>query len=124
MAGEIEATVEGHLAADAVVKLVGDKEVAELRIAVGVRRPDSAGSWSDVRTDWVDVSVWGFSVGGAATLKKGQLVRVSGRLTPAAYISKTGEAQASLSLSTLDRVLVVARAPQLATAGTPAKSAA
>jgi single-stranded DNA-binding protein len=122
MAGEIQATVEGHLAADAVVKLVGDKEVAELRVAVGVRRQDASGAWTDVRTDWVDVSVWGHSVGGAATLKKGQLVRVSGRLTPRAYIASSGEANPSLSISTTDRVLVVARAPQAATA--PAKAAA
>jgi single-strand DNA-binding protein len=112
MSGEIEVTARGHLAADAVVKTVGAELVAELRLAVGIRRKDAAsGDWSDVRTDWVDVSVWGWNVAAVRQLLKGQLVEVRGRLTPTAYLTKAGEAAPSLSISARS-VLIVPRAPQ------------
>lgn len=112
MAGEIEATIRGHLAADAVVKATPEgKEVCELRVAVGVRRKIND-VWTDVRTDWVDVSAWNSLVGGAATLKSGQLVTVTGILTPGAYINKVGEAVPSTRLIA-SLVAVVPRAPQL-----------
>lgn len=113
MAGEIEATIRGHLAADAVVKATPDgKEVAELRVAVGIRRKVND-VWTDIRTDWVDVSAWNSLVGGVATLKKGQLVTVTGILTPSAYLSKEGEAVPSTKLIA-SMVAVIPRAPQLA----------
>lgn len=112
MSGEIEGTARGHLAADAVVKVVNGQEVAELRMAVSVRRKDSKGEWQDHRTDWVDVTCWGSRVGGAATLVKGQLVEVRGSLTPAAYIDKGGEAQPSTKL-TARSVTVVPRPPKV-----------
>lgn len=112
MSGEIEATARGHLAADAVVKMAGTSEVCELRIAVGISRKDAAtGGWVEVRTDWIDVSVWGFRIPAVSKLTKGTLVEVRGRLTPNAYLTKAGEAAASLSLSTFE-VLVVPRVPQ------------
>lgn len=115
MAGEIEATARGHLAADAVVKSVNGREVAELRLAVGVRRKDASEVWQDVRTDWVDVSAWNHLVGGAATLKQGQLVEIRGLLVPGAYLGKDGEAHASTKI-VASSVTIVARAPKAVTA--------
>ena len=114
MSGEIEATVRGHLAADAVVKTTpSGKPVAELRLASGVRRPDpkAEGEWIDVRTDWLDVSVWGYGVEAVASLVKGQLIEVRGRLTPGAYLNNHGEPRVDLKL-TAEAVLVVPRAPR------------
>lgn len=116
MSGEIEATARGHLAADAEVRLANGKEVCALRIAVGVRRRTDSGEWEDVRTDWIDVTVWGSQVGACSTLKKGDLVDVRGKLRPGAYLSKqTGEAVASLAIDTFG-VAVVPRLPRAASA--------
>lgn len=115
MAGEIQATVRGHLAADATLKQVNGNDVAELRVAVGVRRKDTSGEWQDVRTDWVDVAAWNYLAGGAATLKQGQLVEVAGLLVPGAYIStKTAEAVPATKLIA-SSVCIVARAPKTGT---------
>lgn len=111
MAGEMETTARGHLAADAVVKTVHGKEVAELRLAVGVRRKDASGEWQNHHTDWVDASVWGRFVAAVATLRKGQLVEIRGLLTPGAYLNKDGEAVA-VSRMLASSVTVVPRAPR------------
>lgn len=100
MSGEIMATARGHLAADAVVKLASSgQEVAELRLAVGVRRKDAAGEWVDHHTDWVDVSAWASLVGPASTLRKGELVEVTGPLTPDAYLASDGTARSSTRMT-------------------------
>lgn len=108
MSGEIEATARGHLAADAEVVQVNGQEVARLRLAVGVRRRDDAGVWSDVRTDWLDVSCWAGLVGRVAQLKKGAHVEVRGRLAPGAYLNSSGEAVPSTRLTAASVTIVPA----------------
>lgn len=111
MSGEIESTARGHLAADAVIKTVHGNQVAELRLAVGVRRKDAAGEWQNHHTDWVDVSVWNYLASTVASLRKGTLVVVTGLLTPGAYISAAGEAVATTKIMA-SAVYVVPRAPR------------
>lgn len=115
MSGEIETTARGHLAADAVIKTVHGKNVCELRLAVGVRRKDSAGDWQELRTDWVDVSAWNYLAGTLATLKRGTLVVVIGTLTPGAYLSQAGEAVPTTKILA-SAVYVVPRPPRDAVA--------
>lgn len=125
MSGEIEVTVRGYLAADAVVKTVHGNQVCELRVAAGVRRKDSAEVWQDIRTDWVDVSAWNRLAADCVALRKGEHVEVRGTLTPGAYISRDGEAVATSSVMART-VLTVVRAPKTdaATWNAPALTAA
>lgn len=119
MSGEIESTVRGYLAADAVLKTVHSNDVCELRVAVGVRRKDTDGTWQDVRTDWVDVAAWNRLAADCLGLRKGDLVECRGSLTPGAYISRDGEAVATTKLMAR-AVLVVPRAPKTEAANWPA----
>lgn len=112
MAGEIEVTLRGNLGADAEVALTKNgTEVIELSVACGVTKRLDDGSFEDVRTDWVRVSVWGWLIPAIKELRKGTRVEVAGKLKPHAYINKAGEAVADLRV-TARSVLIVPRAPR------------
>lgn len=115
MSGEIEATVRGYLGADALVKTVHGNDVCELRVAAGIRHKDASGEWQDVRTDWVDVSAWGYLAADVAHLKKGDKVECRGAFVPGAYINGKGEAVPSSNLMAR-AVLLVPRVPRSASA--------
>lgn len=126
MAGEIEATFEGNLGADAVVGIVNGREVTEFTVAVTPRRkvvtagePDQ---YVDKETLWLRVSCWGNLAGRAASLSKGTKVLVTGALTPSIYTSNVNDVpEPRLSLDVIARrVSIVPRIPRPDAAPVPA----
>lgn len=117
MPAPFEVVTRGRLGSDAVVKLVDGSEVAEFRIAVDTRKKLDSGSWDTTRTDWVDVTVWGWAAAGAGRLLKGQLVDVRGSLKARAYVAKDGEPRVSLAIGTRSVGLVPVVPRELVAAG-------
>lgn len=73
-------TVVGQLGADPTLKSINGDRVAEFRLACTSRRKDGD-SWVDAHTNWYSVEAWGgFAEHVGASLQKGDLVMVLGRL--------------------------------------------
>ncbi len=73
-------TVVGRLGGDPTLKPVHGDRVAEFRLASTSRRKDGE-TWVDVHTNWFSVEAWGdFAAHVVASLRKGDLVVVLGRL--------------------------------------------
>lgn len=73
-------TVVGRLGGDPTLKPVHGDRVAEFRLASTSRRKDGD-TWVDVHTNWFSVEAWGdFAAHVVASLRKGDLVVVLGRL--------------------------------------------
>ena len=87
--------------------------VADFRIASTPRRHDRAeGTWSDGETIWFGVSTWrGLAEHVAASLKKGDKVVVSGRLTTRSWEVEGGERRTGLEIDAAHVGLDLARGP-------------
>lgn len=73
-------TVVGRLGGDPTLKSVRGDHVAEFRLASTSRRKDGD-TWVDVHTNWFTVEAWGdFAAHVSASLRKGDLVVVLGKL--------------------------------------------
>ncbi len=73
-------TVVGSLAADPTLKSVNGDQVAEFRLGCTARRKEGE-TWVDAHTNWYGVEAWGgFADHVRASLRKGDLVIVSGKL--------------------------------------------
>lgn len=120
MSGEIEVTLRGRLGFDAQLRVTpAGQELVQLDVAVNVTRRLEDGSFEDVRTDWVRVTVWGKRAKHVANLTKGTLVHVRGTLTPKAYLSATGEALPSVDVTARDVYLVPFTATPVADTAQP-----
>lgn len=116
MAGEPLVTVVGHLGSDAEFrKTPNGTPVTSFNIA-NTPRKQKDGEWTDGTTTWFRVFVWNYEASGVAvTLKKGDKVVVSGRLTTNNYVDKEGKDRLSLEINA-DAVGVVPKnTPQPAT---------
>ena len=87
--------------------------VSDFRIAATPRRLDrAANTWSDGETIWFGVSTWrGLAEHVAASLKKGDRVVVSGRLTTRSWEVEGGERRTGLEIDAAHVGLDLARGP-------------
>ena len=107
-------TVVGHVAGPPRLRTTAaGVSVADFRIASTPRRQDrSDGSWSDGETIWFGVSVWrGLAEHVAGSLKKGDKVVVSGRLTTRSWEVEGGERRTGLELDAAHVGLDLSRGP-------------
>lgn len=73
-------TVVGSLGADPILKSVNGDHVAEFRLACKSRRKEGD-EWVDGHTNWYSIEAWGrFSEHVSASLRKGDVVIVLGKL--------------------------------------------
>ena len=94
-------TVEGNLTGDPVLRTVpareanaGERQAANLRVAVSDRVRDEGGEWVNTEALYYDVAVWGPAAAHAARLSTGDRVPVHGDLRVRSYTSTaTGESQ-------------------------------
>lgn len=102
MAGEVNVTIVGNLAADPELRYTqGGVAVTSLRVGSTPRTFNRQTSqWEDGETVWVRCTAWrDLAENIANSLQKGTRVIVSGRLKPAsAYQAANGEARASIEL--------------------------
>jgi single-strand DNA-binding protein len=99
MTNEIQLTVRGHAAGDAVLRWT-DSGVAWTTFRVGStpRRFDpSAGDWKDGATQWFTVKVFGRTARQVGeSVKKGNPILVRGHLITEEWVTKDGESRTSL----------------------------
>lgn len=94
-------TIVGNLVAEPRISYVRDGvPVASFRIASNRRRFDrSTGEWRDGDTLYATVTCWrGLAENVAASLRKGQSVIVTGRLSVREYETKDGDKQQSVEI--------------------------
>lgn len=73
-------TVVGRLGGDPIVKSVNGDSVAEFRLGCSARRKEGD-EWVDGHTNWYSVEAWGgFAEHVSASLRKGDVVMVLGKL--------------------------------------------
>lgn len=91
MAGEPLITITGRVGKDPVLRFTqAGKGVTSLSVAV-TSRVKEGDQWVDGETTWYDVSVWGpRSEAVAESVKKGDLVVVSGLFSMGTYTDKDG----------------------------------
>jgi single-strand DNA-binding protein len=106
MAGEVNVTIVGNLAADPELRYTqGGVAVTSLRVGSTPRTFNRQTSqWEDGETVWVRCTAWReLAENIANSLHKGSRVVVTGRLkAPSAYQAANGEARASLELEIED----------------------
>lgn len=103
----------GHTGKDAVLRAVGDSQVANFTMAYTRKRKDKE------TTTWFDVSVWGKPAAFIAEhVKKGDPVMVSGELYQETY----GEGKVALRIDAQNVTLL--RGKQTAETSAPTKAAA
>ncbi len=129
MAGEVNVTIVGNLAADPELRYTqGGVAVTSLRVGSTPRTYNrQTNQWDDGETVWVRCTAWReLAENIANSLTKGTRVVVTGRLKPAsAYQAANGEARASLELEIEDIGVSLLRAtakvtPRLREGGSPA----
>ena len=76
--------IEGHVAADAEFKIIGEKQTPMATFRIGV----SEGKDEKKKTEWVNCIVWGKRAEDAREIKKGDAVRVDGKLQTRTYEDK------------------------------------
>ena len=99
MSNEIQLTVRGHAAGDAVLRWT-DAQVAwtTFRIGSTPRRFDpSVGDWKDGATQWFTVKVFGRTARQVGeSVKKGNPILVRGQLVTEEWVTRDGEPRTSL----------------------------
>lgn len=106
-------TVVGNLAAPPVLRTPGGTPVASFRIAATPRKQDKAsGEWGDGQTIWFGVAAWrGLGEHCADSLKKGDKVIVSGRLTANTWTDPEGNERSGLEIDAQSVGLDLSRGP-------------
>jgi single-strand DNA-binding protein len=106
MAGEVNVTIVGNLAADPELRYTqGGVAVTSLRVGSTPRTFNrTTSAWEDGETVWVRCTAWReLAENIANSLHKGSRVVVTGRMkAPSAYQAANGEARASLELEIED----------------------
>ena len=106
MAGEVNVTIVGNLAADPELRYTqGGVAVTSLRVGSTPRTFNrQTSTWEDGETVWIRCTAWReLAENIANSLTKGSRVVVTGRLkAPSAYQAASGEARASLELDIED----------------------
>lgn len=90
----------GNLGKDAEVKSIGQDHVVTFSVAVTRSYKDKFGEWKD-NTQWINCALWrkgDANVSFAKSLVKGSRVYVEGMPTARAYMTKSGDAAASLEV--------------------------
>jgi single-strand DNA-binding protein len=96
-ANDVTMSIRGRLAADPVLKFVGEgTAVCNGRLAHTERKKQADGKWIDGDTMWVTVTAWGKLAETFAMLVKGTPVFVSGRFTYPSYEGREGESRQNL----------------------------
>jgi single-strand DNA-binding protein len=113
MAGEPLITVVGHLGSDAEFrKTPTGIPVTSFNVA-NTPRKNKNGEWTDGETTWFRVFVWNYEAAGTAnTLRKGDKVVVTGRMTTSTYIDKEGKERKSLEINADGVGVVPKNAPE------------
>ena len=106
-------TVVGNLAAAPVLRTPGGTPVASFRIAATPRKQDKAsGDWGDGQTIWFGVAAWrALGEHCADSLKKGDKVIVSGRLTANTWTDPEGNERSGLEIDAQSVGLDLSRGP-------------
>ena len=107
-------TVVGHLAWDPRARaLAGGTAVTDFRIGTTPSRFDKAtNAWTDLETLWFSVSCWrNLAENVAQSLKKGDRVVVTGRLTTRTYKTEQGEMRSSLEIDATSIGMDLSRGP-------------
>ena len=98
-------TVEGNLTGDPVLRTVpareanaGERQVANLRIAVSDRVRDEGGEWVNTEALYYDVALWGPAAAHATRLSTGDRVVVHGDLRVGSYPSNRNRDRAAAPL--------------------------
>jgi single-strand DNA-binding protein len=107
-------TVVGHLAWAPRARVVaGGTAVADFRIATTPRKFDKAtNSWTDLETLWFGVTCWrGLAENATQSLKKGDRVVVTGRLTTKSWKNEQGEDRSSLEIDATSVGIDLSRGP-------------
>ena len=106
MAGEVNVTIVGNLAADPELRYTqGGVAVTSLRVGSTPRTFNrQTSTWEDGETVWIRCTAWReLAENIANSLHKGSRVVVTGRMkAPSAYQTAQGEARASLELDIED----------------------
>lgn len=80
--------IEGHAAADAELRYIGEKKTAQASFRIGV----SEGKDEKRKTEWVNCVLWGKRAEDAAKeIKKGAAVRFEGKLSTRKWTDKEGK---------------------------------
>lgn len=107
-------TVVGHLAWDPRARaLAGGTAVTDFRIGCTPSRFDkTTSSWNDLETLWFTVTCWRVLAEHVAqSLKKGDRVVVTGRLTTRTYKTEQGELRNSLEIDASSVGMDLSRGP-------------
>lgn len=106
-------TVVGNLAAAPTLRTPNGMPVASFRIAATPRRQDKAsGDWGDGQTIWFGVAAWrALGEHCADSLKKGDKVIVSGRLTAHTWTDTEGKERSTLEIDAQSVGLDLSRGP-------------
>lgn len=92
--------VPGNVGTTPVLREVGGSSVTSFRIANTPRRLDKAtGAWNDLPTTWFGVSVWRTTAENVVqSLKQGDRVVVTGRLTVRTWETDKGDKRSGLEI--------------------------
>ena len=107
-------TVVGHLAREPKLRtLAGGAVVADFRIGTTPSRLDkTTGQWSDLPTMWFGVSCWRTLAEYASmSLKTGDRVIVTGRLTMKTWTTEQGEERSGLEIDATSVGMDLSRGP-------------
>jgi single-strand DNA-binding protein len=88
-------TLQGNLGGPVKLRAAGDSVVATFRLACTPRRYQrGSGTWSDDETQWFTVNAWRYLADNcAASLRTGDAVIVSGRMSLSTWVNADGVEQ-------------------------------
>lgn len=105
---------EGRAGGNAELRHHGDIPYATFSVAVQDRKKNESGEWVDGETEWLNVVAWRGLAGVAVeSVKKGTLLRITGRITVDRFTRQDGTLGAALSVAaeSVSVILLPTRAP-------------
>lgn len=109
MAGEATITIVGNVGGDPDLRFTNSGD-AVASFSVGVTpRKKQGNDWVDMDTTWYRVSAWRWDAEGVAEhVRKGDKVKVTGRLAAGTYEAKDGSTRVSLDVTAdMDGVSII-----------------
>lgn len=103
MTNETMVTIQGWVANDPVLRMVGGASVLNFRVGATPRRfSKKTEEWVDGQTQWYGVSAWRhLAENGERSLEKGDPVFVHGRLNHRSYVNSQGLEVVALEIEAL-----------------------